>query len=216
MANIIKKLVNIPIDSTTLEGFLAVPENAKGIVIFAHGSGSSRHSPRNNFVAEVLQKAGLATLLTDLLTKEEDLDYEKRFDIKLISERTMAVCNWCKNDSILKNLNIGLFGASTGAAAALNAAAVLSEDIKAVVSRGGRPDLSLPNLHRVKTSVLLIVGSEDHEVIRLNKIAFENLISEKELVLIPNATHLFEEEGTLEQAAQKAKEWFKKYLINKN
>ncbi len=205
-------LVNIPVNGLTLEASLEIPEEAGGIVIFAHGSGSSRHSVRNNFVAQMLRKEGLATLLMDLLSEREDLSYEKRFDIDLLSERLKLATEWIKEHPDTKHLFIAYFGASTGAAAALNAAAMLGEEVKAVVSRGGRPDLSIPNLDRVTAPTFLIVGEADTEVIKLNEYALDKLVCEKELTLVPDATHLFIEEGTLEIVAQKAAQWFKKHL----
>ena len=193
-----EKEVKIPINSIKLDGILGIPKNAKGIVIFAHGSGSSRFSPRNNFVARELRKAGLATLLFDLLTEEEDLIYENRFNIKLLAERLITVTKWVKANDEIKNLKIGYFGASTGAAAALQASTKI-EDIKAIVSRGGRPDLVLNYLPKVKAATLLIVGELDEYVIELNKIAYEKLKAEKELIIIPGASHLFEEPEKLDR-----------------
>lgn len=207
-----EKEVKIQINSINLDGILGIPENAKGIVIFAHGSGSSRFSPRNNFVARELRKVGLATLLFDLLTEEEDLIYENRFNIDLLADRLIAVTEWVKSNNETKNLKIGYFGASTGAAAALQASTKI-EDIKAIVSRGGRPDLVLDYLPKVKAATLLIVGELDEYVIELNKIAYKKLKVEKELKIISGASHLFEEPGKLEEVSQLAKEWFLKYLI---
>lgn len=207
-----EKEVKIQINSINLDGILGIPENAKGIVIFAHGSGSSRFSPRNNFVARELRKIGLATLLFDLLTEEEDLIYENRFNIDLLADRLIAVTEWVKSNNETKNLKIGYFGASTGAAAALQASTKI-EDIKAIVSRGGRPDLVLDYLPKVKAATLLIVGELDEYVIELNKIAYKKLKVEKELKIISGASHLFEEPGKLEEVSQLAKEWFLKYLI---
>ena len=208
-----QQFVRIPADSVTLEGILTLPQKAIGVVIFAHGSGSSRHSPRNNFVAEVLQGAGLGTLLFDLLTEEEDKIYENRFDIALLTNRLKAATLWLKRQSQLKNRPLGYFGASTGVAAALEAAAELGKIIKAIVSRGGRPDLAKEALIRVQTPTLLIVGGNDEGVIKLNKGAFELLKGEKELKIIPGASHLFEEPGTLEEVAKLATEWFRRYLL---
>jgi len=207
-----EKEVKIPINSIKLDGILGIPKNAKGIVIFAHGSGSSRFSPRNNFVARELRKVGLATLLFDLLTEEEDLIYENRFNIKLLAKRLITVTKWVKANDEIKNLKIGYFGASTGAAAALQASTKI-EDIKAIVSRGGRPDLVLDYLPKVKAATLLIVGELDKYVIELNKIAYEKLKAEKELIIIPGASHLFEEPGKLEEVSRLAKDWFLKFLI---
>ena len=191
----------------TIEGILKIPEGAKGIVLFAHGSGSSRFSPRNNFVADVLNQAGLATLLIDLLSVEEDEIYRTRFNIELLTQRLTVVVDWIQQNHPLK---IGLFGSSTGAAAALQLASEL--DLGAVVSRGGRPDLAMNVLHRVKAPTLFIVGGHDFGVIELNQEAFERLTCVKKFEIVPHATHLFEEPGCLEQVAELAKNWFKKYL----
>ena len=207
-----KKTVNIAVDSIELEGILTVPEDATGLVIFSHGAGSSRLSPRNNFVADVLNEVGLATLLFDLLTEEEDEIYENRFDIPLLTERLITVTKWATQQSDLKELSIGYFGSSTGAASALNAAAELGNSIKAVVSRGGRPDLSMDHLPNVKAATLLIVGGFDNVVIEMNQQALEAVDSEKKLEIVPEATHLFEEPGKLENAAELASKWFEKYL----
>jgi putative phosphoribosyl transferase len=207
-------LVRIKIDDFYLEGDLEIPENAQGIVIFAHGSGSSRFSPRNNYVAKVLVNNGIAALLTYLLNQEEDLLYENRFNIKLLTERLVLITKWIKNQPETKNLNIGYFGASTGAAAALKAAAKIGPNIKAVVSRGGRADLAIEDLDKVQSPVLLIVGGYDDIVIDFNKQAYNKLSAIKALVIIPEASHLFEEPGKLEEVAQLAAEWFKKELNN--
>ncbi len=207
-----ERLVHIPADSVSLEGALTLPDKAPGIVLFAHGSGSSRHSPRNKYVAGVLNTAGLGTLLIDLLTREEDAVYETRFDIALLTRRLEAATQWLANQPEGKNLRIGYFGASTGAAAALQAAALLGPVIGAVVSRGGRPDLALPVLYRVSAPTLLIVGGHDEIVIDLNQQAYEKLRAVKQLVIVPGATHLFEEPGTLEEVARLASEWFKRHL----
>lgn len=203
--------VNIPVENVILTGELIIPNNADSIIVFAHGSGSSRHSSRNKFVAKLLHDAGFGTLLFDLLTVEEDSDYSRRFDIDLLSERLIHVTQWLKSRPDF-DLNIGYFGASTGAAATLNAAAQLSDLIKAVVSRGGRPDLALDFLPTVKAPTLLIVGSLDHEVIQLNEKALALLTSEKELVIVKGSSHLFEEPGKLEEVAAHASKWFSKYL----
>jgi len=208
----IKQLVRIPIDSLTLFGDLVIPPQTRGLVIFAHGSGSGRQSPRNVYVAEAINKKGIGTLLFDLLTEEEDLIYENRFNIPLLAQRLKAVTKWLKSQKQFKDLKIGYFGASTGAAAALIAAADLGEEIKAVVSRGGRPDLALDYLEKVKAPTLLLVGSHDYGVIELNEEALEKIKAEKKLSLIPGATHLFEEPGALEEVARQATEWFLKYL----
>jgi putative phosphoribosyl transferase len=210
--------IRIPIDSITLEGNLVIPEGTKGIVVFAHGSGSSRHSSRNKYVAQELQKEGLGTLLFDLLTSEEEridiVTAHLRFDIDLLAGRLVDVTNWLLNNPETENLNIGYFGASTGAAAALIAAREHSNVVKAVVSRGGRPDLAEKALPDVKAPTLLIVGGDDFQVIDMNQWAFDRLtVKEKQLKIVPGATHLFEEPGTLEQVAYLAGEWFKKYLL---
>ena len=202
-----EKSVKIEIDSISLKGILDLPKNAKSVVIFAHGSGSSRFSPRNNFVARILQKAGLGTLLFDLLTEEEDSVYETRFNIGLLAERLVAATKWFMKEH--KTFKIGYFGASTGAAAALQAAAEIR--INAIVSRGGRPDLA-KNLDKVKAPTLLIVGGYDDVVIELNKKAHEKIKAKKKLVIVPEATHLFEEPGKLEEVSRLAKEWLVKYL----
>ena len=210
--------IQIPIDSITLEGNLTIPEGAKGIVVFAHGSGSSRFSPRNWYVAQELQKEGLGTLLFDLLTAEEEridmITARLRFDIDLLANRLVNVTNWLLRNPYTNKLSIGYFGASTGAAAALIAAKEHANIIKAVVSRGGRPDLAEKALPDVKAPTLLIVGGEDYQVIEMNQWALDQLTSEqKELQIVPGATHLFEEPGTLEEVANLAGEWFKRYLL---
>ncbi len=207
------QLVVIPADPVTLEGMLDLPEDASGMVLFAHGSGSSRLSPRNNYVAQVLRDAGLGTLLIDLLTRQEDMDYATRFDIPLLTRRLLAATRWLQNEALTQSLAIGYFGASTGAAAALQAAAEEGGKIAAVVSRGGRPDLAGEEaLGKVAAPTLLIVGGFDDVVIELNRSAYRFLNCEKNLVIVPGATHLFEEPGTLEQAAQHAARWFSQYL----
>ena len=209
----IQELVYIEIDQVTLEGALEIPPGAHGIVLFAHGSGSSRHSPRNNYVARILRRARLGTLLIDLLTEQEDAVYETRFDIDLLTQRLIAATKWLGKQPESKDLRVGYFGASTGAAAALKAAAKLGgHDVGAVVSRGGRPDLAEPNLENVDSPTLLIVGGEDHGVIELNEFAYQKLHSLKQLALVPGATHLFEEPGTLEEAARLATQWFNIHL----
>ena len=206
------KEVNIVADSLALPGTLALPEKAYGLVLFAHGSGSSRFSSRNRFVAGVLQKAQIGTLLFDLLTAEEDQIYENRFNIDLITERLVKATEWLAQQDEAKGLAFSYFGASTGAAAALRAAAVLGSRIKAVVSRGGRPDLAMEVLARVEAPTLLIVGGNDEVVLELNEKSLARLQTTKNLEIIPGATHLFEEPGTLEQAASAAASWFKKHL----
>ncbi len=190
---------------------MAIPEGAKAIVLFAHGSGSSRHSPRNQYVAEVLRAGGLGTLLMDLLTREEDAIYETRFDIELLTERLAAATRWLAAEPRTKSLGVGYFGASTGAAAALKAAAAIAS-IGAVVSRGGRPDMAESALGHVQAPTLLIVGGDDDVVIELNRQAYEQLRCEKRLAIVPGATHLFEEPGALEEAARLASEWFQRHL----
>ena len=184
--------------------------------MFAHGSGSGRHSPRNRFVADVLVKAGLATLLIDLLTQEEEMidlqTAELRFDVRLLAERLRDTSDWLANEASTGALSIGYFGASTGAAAALIAAADRPERVRAIVSRGGRPDLAGPVLSRVSQPTLLIVGGEDAVVIELNRQALARLAGIKQLVIVPGATHLFEEPGALEQVASLAREWFSRFL----
>jgi len=204
----------IKINLINTPGLLAnvqIPQAAKGLVIFAHGSGSSRLSPRNNFVAGVLNQHGIATLLTDLLTPVEDEQYENRFNIDLLSSRLVKITEWCSEQASLQAFNVGYFGASTGAAAALQAAALLEKNIKAVVSRGGRPDLAKA-LPAVAAPTLLVVGSLDIHVIELNKQAFDKLKCEKHLEVVIGASHLFEEPGTLDKAAALAAGWFDKYL----
>lgn len=208
-----EKLIHIKYDDVTLEGMLKIPPSARGIVLFAHGSGSSRLSPRNNFVADVLNEAGLATLLIDLLSKEEDEIYQTRFDIDLLVERLNCVVQWLKEQSPTQHLGLGVFGSSTGAAAALRVAAEMSSDIKAVVSRGGRPDLAMEILDSVTAPTLFIVGGNDGGVIGLNQEAYERLTCLKKFEIIPHATHLFEEPGCLEEVARLAQEWFNHYLI---
>lgn len=208
--------VEISLDGITLEGNLVIPESSKGIVVFAHGSGSSRFSPRNNFVAEKLQRKGLATLLMDLLTREEEkIDLktrEFRFDIKLLSERLIRSTQWIKQNETTTELNIGYFGSSTGAAAALIAAASQPNTISAVVSRGGRTDLAENYLDQVEAPTLLIVGSYDTVVININKQTMNQLNSKKKLEIISGASHLFEEPGKLEEVAELAGNWFKEHL----
>jgi dienelactone hydrolase len=208
-----ERQVKIPADSVKLDGILTIPKNAKGLVIFAHGSGSSRLSPRNRFVAGVLQEGGMGTLLFDLLTAKEDEVYENRFDIPLLTGRLKAATLWVKGQADTERLKIGYFGASTGTAVALVAAAGFGKKIMAVVSRGGRPDLAEDALGKVLSPTLLIVGGEDDVVIGLNRKAYDQIKAEKHIEIIPGATHLFEEPGTLEEAARLASEWFKKHLI---
>jgi dienelactone hydrolase len=210
--NRIDGVVEIPANGVTLEGAWTIPADARGVVLFAHGSGSSRHSPRNNFVAQVLQRARMGTLLMDLLTRQEDMDYQNRFDIDLLTSRLERATEWVMKQPRSKSLDIGYFGASTGAAAALYAAATFGPSIGAVVSRGGRPDLAMPALHRVQSPTLLIVGGLDDVVIELNREAYRKLTAEKKLAIVPGATHLFEEPGTLQEAARLAADWFRQHL----
>ena len=208
--------VRIPCGSVVLDGELAIPTGAEGVVVFAHGSGSSRRSPRNQFVARVIRESGSATLLFDLLTAEEEVEDEVtgslRFDIGLLAGRLVEVTRWLIMKPVTRAFGIGYFGASTGAAAALMAAAEASDRIRAVVSRGGRPDLAGNALSRVVSPTLLIVGGLDDVVIRLNEEAFASLCCEKEMKIVEGATHLFEERGALESVAQLASGWFCKYL----
>lgn len=206
-------LVHIPAGRATVEGMLELPDEAVGLVLFAHGSGSSRHSPRNNFVAGVLRAAKVGTLLMDLLTPEEDTDYARRFDIGLLTRRLLDAARWVAEQGTTKSLPLGFFGASTGAAAALEAAAALGPQARAVVSRGGRPDLASPQaLASVCAPTLLLVGGYDDVVIDLNQQAYDRLRCKKELVIVPGATHLFEEPGTLEAVATRAAGWFAEHL----
>jgi putative phosphoribosyl transferase len=216
-----ERLVQISAGQTTLEGNLIIPKSSRGIVLFAHGSGSGRHSPRNKYVAEVLQDAGIATLLIDLLTEEEEeIDLHTRhlrFDIDLLAQRLIEATDWLKQEQNIqtKDLSVGFFGASTGAAAALVAAAQRQKIVKAIVSRGGRPDLAgSESLSRVQAPTLLIIGGNDEPVIEMNKDAFKQLTNlednekKKKIVIVPGATHLFEEPGKLEEVADLAKDWF--------
>ena len=210
------RTLQIPAGEITLAGDLEIPENARGLVLFAHGSGSSRRSPRNQAVAEVLREAGLGTLLFDLLTTDEEVEDaysgHLRFDIGLLSRRLALVTEEIADDPISRNLGLGYFGASTGGAAALRAAAALEATIGAVVSRGGRPDLAGEALAHVRAPTLLIVGERDEEVLRLNESAYEKLRCEKSLAVVPRATHLFQEPGALKEVARLAAEWFRKHL----
>lgn len=206
-------LAHIPAGHAAIEGMLEIPDHAVGLVLFAHGSGSSRFSPRNNYVADVLRQAGVGTLLMDLLTPAEDRDYARRFDIALLTQRLLDAARWAVSQPATRDVPLGFFGASTGAAAALEAAAILGADAKAVVSRGGRPDLASPQaLATVTAPALLLVGGRDEEVIELNQQAYEQLSCEKKLLIVPGATHLFEEPGTLEEVARQAAAWFGKHL----
>ena len=211
------RLVGVRVSaSVTLEGNLPIPDGARGIVLFAHGSGSSRHSPRNRYVAQELQVAGLATLLIDLLTPEEEaVDLwtgQIRFDIGRLAQRLVGATDWLKENAETRALRIGYFGASTGGGAALVAAAERPDAVGAVVSRGGRPDLAGPALRRVRAPTLLIVGGNDLPVIEFNQAALAELRTEKQIEIVPGASHLFEESGALEEVAQAAREWFTRYL----
>lgn len=216
IASVRDEYVQIPLGKVVLEGRLTIPSGAHGLVIFAHGSGSSRFSSRNWFVAEVLHSHHIATLLTDLLTAdEEQIDNQTRrlrFDIPMLAGRLVEIADWAKKEPRIKNLKLGYFGSSTGGGAALIAAAKIPDKITTVVSRGGRPDLAGDYLPKVKAPALLIVGERDIEVLRLNREALEHLNKHSNLHIIPGATHLFEEEGTLNLAAQDAMNWFKHYL----
>jgi dienelactone hydrolase len=211
-----ERLVRISLPDGLVDGNLVIPAGATAIALFAHGSGSSRHSPRNRAVARELQRAGLATLLVDLLTAREDAADQGtgrfRFDIGLLASRLVSATKWLSDDEETAALRVGYFGASTGAAAALVAAVQLPAVVGAVVSRGGRPDLAAAALSSVKAPTLLIVGGADTAVIEVNRFAFERLAGRKELVVIPGATHLFEEPGALEEVARRAADWFREYL----
>jgi len=205
--------VSVASGKVELEGALELPTGCIGVVLFAHGSGSSRHSPRNNYVAQRLRAARLGTLLIDLLTPEEDADYERRFDIALLTRRLSDAARFLQKDERTAKLPVGLFGASTGAAAALQVAAEIPQTVAAVVSRGGRPDLAgSATLGRVRTPTLLIVGGHDQGVIELNQDAYAALDCAKELVIVPGATHLFEERGALEEVARLAAGWFSRHM----
>jgi putative phosphoribosyl transferase len=207
------ELIRIRADSMYVEGMLELPDDPIGIVLFAHGSGSSRFSRRNNYVARELRKVKMGTLVMDLLTPQEDQDYEMRFDISLLTQRLDTAVDWLRQHASTKSLPLGLFGASTGAAAALQVAAARGSDIAALVSRGGRPDMADRNaLEKVRAPTLLIVGGLDEVVIELNRIAYTALRCEKRLEIVPGATHLFEEAGRLEAVAALAAEWFARYL----
>lgn len=215
MKAIYRKLVSIQVGSITIEGALEIPENPVGIVLFAHGSGSSRLSPRNNFVARALHDAHIATLLLDLLTPQEDERYDTRFDIHLLTRRLEFAFNWLNRQELTKYLRPALFGASTGAAAALRLAATQGSELAAVVSRGGRPDLAGNHLlAKVTAPTLLIVGGADTAVIDLNKAAYDALQCEKHLEIVEGATHLFEEPGALDQVALLASNWFQQHFTS--
>lgn len=206
------KEIEIDIGDIQLKGNLRLAEKPKGIILFSHGSGSSRLSIRNNYVANLLLEQGFSSLLFDLLTAKEDLVYENRFDIKLLTERLVKVTKWLMKYKDTKELPIGYFGASTGAASALSAAAEMGESIKAVVSRGGRPDLAMPVLKDIETPTLLLVGGKDDVVIELNKKAKDEISGICELKIVEGATHLFAEDGKLEIVAKHTADWFDKYL----
>jgi putative phosphoribosyl transferase len=204
-----EKLLSIPVDRVALEGNLVIPDQAPGLVIFAHGAGSSRLSPRNNYVAALLQREGLATLLLDLLTPEEDLVYENRFNIELISRRMGETTLWVMGNTEAGDLSVGYFGASTGSAAALKASVQIPVKVRAIVSRGGRPDLVSDILPEVKAPTLLIVGGSDLVVIGLNEKAYSLITVEKDFKIVQGATHLFEEPGKLDEVARLAGAWFR-------
>ena len=203
-----ENLVQIPVEDVELEGMLDIPDGAEGLVVFAHGSGSSRKSPRNNFVAEVIRERGLGTLLFDLLTEEEDQIRENRFDIPLLTDRLVAVTEWLWTRDATRDLNVGYFGSSTGAASALRAAARLEDDIDAVVSRGGRVDMASEALDEITVPTLFVVGGADTQVLELNREAYDQLSCEKELHVVEGAGHPFEGEGELEEVADVAADWF--------
>ncbi len=212
-----ERLVHVPAGSVTLDGNLTLPQGSRAVVLFAHGSGSSRHSPRNRYVARLLNEAKLATLLIDLLTLHEEVidarTAQLRFDIDLLAERLVDATDWLTQFPDTKDLRIGYFGASTGAAAALAAAALRPDPVGAIVSRGGRPDLAGAALIRVRAPTLLIIGENDEQVIQLNRAALAQLRCEKQLVIVPGATHLFEEPGALDVVARLARDWFERHLI---
>jgi pimeloyl-ACP methyl ester carboxylesterase len=212
-----EQLVRVPAGPVWLEGNLSLPEQPRAVVLFAHGSGSSRHSPRNRYVARVLNEAKLATLLIDLLTLDEEVidahTAQLRFDIGLLAERLVDATDWLTQFPDTKQLPIGYFGASTGAAAALVAAAVRPDEVNAVVSRGGRPDLAGAALIHVQAPTLLIVGGDDVQVIQLNREALSQLRCEKQLAIVPGATHLFEESGALDEVARLACDWFQRHVV---
>jgi putative phosphoribosyl transferase len=208
----VKEEVEIPMAQAALFGSLHLPSGARGMIIFSHGSGSSRHSSRNQYVARVLEEGGMGTFLFDLLTEQEDAVYQNRFDISLLTQRLTYVTQWLQNLENISELPLGYFGASTGAASALGAAANLKTIIKAVVSRGGRPDLAIPVLPQVTAATLLLVGSLDGPVIDLNRQAYDVLTATRELTIVTGASHLFEEPGKLEEVARLALDWFIAYL----
>jgi putative phosphoribosyl transferase len=219
-ACLVNKSVRITVGNVILDGELKIPENAPGVVLFAHGSGSSRRSPRNQFVAGVIREAGIGTLLFDLLTQDEERqDAESgalRFDIALLAKRLVGATRWLEKQPETRDLKVGYFGASTGGGAAIVAAAELGDRIAAVVSRGGRPDLAGDALQNVNSPTLLIVGGYDEMVICLNDDAYSKLRCEKDFRIVPGATHLFEEPGKLEQVARISAAWFRKHLGRAN
>lgn len=212
MADPTETMVTIPIEEVRLEGELILPDGAAGLVAFAHGSGSSRKSPRNTYVAEVLREHDLGTLLFDLLTEDEDREYETRFDIELLTTRLLAATEWLRQRAETRPLRLGYFGSSTGAAAALRAAARRGDDVGAVVSRGGRVDLASEALADVTAPTLFVVGGADTQVLELNRGGFDELTCTKELAVVEGAGHLFEGPGELEEVAELAAEWFEKHL----
>ncbi|WP_435348887.1 dienelactone hydrolase family protein [Haloarchaeobius sp. HRN-SO-5] len=212
MAEQTENLVTMPVDGVQLEGELILPEGTNGLVVFAHGSGSSRKSPRNNFVAEVLRDHDLGTFLFDLLTEEEDETYETRFDIDLLTTRLHAATDWLRDREDTQERNIGYFGSSTGAAAALRAAAQREDDVDAVVSRGGRVDLAFEQLPQVSAATMFIVGGADTQVLELNEEGFDELACTRDLRVVEGAGHLFEGPGELEEVADLAAEWFEEHL----
>ncbi len=208
------KTILVPVGNIDLSGELIIPEDASSLVLFSHGSGSSRFSPRNNFVASELHKQNIGTFLFDLLTKEEDEVYANRFNIQLLTDRLIQVTKYISSLPQFDDLDIGYFGASTGAASALKAAAVLPDIVHSIVSRGGRPDLAMDVATKIRVPTLLIVGGADYDVLEMNRKVFKVLRCEKKLEIVRTATHLFEEPGTLEEVASLAAGWFKKYLKN--
>ncbi|RTQ50870.1 alpha/beta hydrolase [Hymenobacter gummosus] len=212
LALLAPKPVRLELPHATLCGDLCIPHAASGVVIFSHGSGSSRLSPRNQYVARSLQQAGFATLLLDLLTPEEDRAFEARFDINLLTRRLLGAASWLRREQRLHDLRLGFFGASTGAASALNAAAELGSRVSLVISRGGRPDLAQPALARVQAPTRLIVGGQDWPILGANEQALAALTGPKDLCVVPGAGHLFEEPGTLDEVADLAVDWCQQYL----
>ncbi len=198
----------IELEGVALKGDLSIPADSVGLIVFSHGSGSSRLSPRNRYVAQILNRHGLATLLFDLLTESEDLIYSNRFDIDLLTKRLVEVTQWARENAQSRELPIAYFGASTGASSALKAAAILGDEIRSVVSRGGRPDLAMENLHQVLAPTLLLVGDRDQVVLDLNSKALTRLNESSKLKVIEGASHLFEEPGKLEEVAEKSARWF--------